>query len=433
MADAMENTTSGEPAVPRSEGYEVDDRLFRRPVEGEARPGAEPANRPAASAPARPSGAARLMVAGLFVLGMFGGGIIGSITTLALNGGGLGTSPASIQRPLPVNPSQQTAARADSSIATVARDVTPSVVTIRTREGTTPRNQSEGEGSGFFVNTSGHILTNNHVVPGANRITVILADGTQAVGTVVGTDSSTDLAVVKVDLPAGKIVPVPLGDSDQVRPGDTAIAIGAPFGLEHSVTAGIISAVNRNWGKASGRLRGLLQTDAPVNPGNSGGPLLNAAGEVIGINNAIEGPVRGSVGVGFAIPINTAKQLIPQLSQGKTVEHPWMGISGVAITADVAGQFNLTVKEGVLVMEVIADSPAAKAGLQGPPSLDAQAPVAGDIITKVDGKDVKTVQEIASYLDTKRVGDKITVTLLRDGKSRDLAVTLGAWPDNLNR
>lgn len=429
----------GEPASARES--EENDRLFRRPAEGTPQPQTErpPVLKPQARALAAPErhagGLGQLMMAGLLVLGIIGGGIVGSLTTLALTG----RTPTAVQsgttqRPVAlVDSAQTTAARpGESSIATIARQVVPAVVTIRTREGTTPRNQSEGEGSGFIVDNMGHILTNNHVVADANRITVIMADGTRATATVAGRDPSTDLAVLKADLPAGKFAIAVLGDSDTVQTGDTAIAIGAPFGLDHSVTAGIISAVNRDWGRASVRLRGLLQTDAPVNPGNSGGPLLNAAGEVIGINNAIEGPIRGSVGVGFAIPINLAKRLLPQLSTGKTIEHPWLGISGVAVSPDLAQDLSLSVKEGVLVFEVIPDSPAAKAGVKGgQAAAQGEVPTGGDIVTKVDGKTVKTVQEIAGYLDTKRVGDKVTLTILRDGKVQEFTVTLGVWPENL--
>ncbi|MBI4496728.1 MAG: trypsin-like peptidase domain-containing protein [Chloroflexi bacterium] len=439
-----------QPPDPRPER---DPGVFQPPLEGassssssEVTQALRPQPQTAApQAPERPLGSmGRLMVIALLVLGIIGGGIVGSLTTLALTGGRVASVVQSGNQ-LPratVDGAQTTAARpGDNSFANVsavARAVTPAVVTVRTREGATPVPTAEGEGSGFIIDDEGHILTNNHVVGDASRITIILADGTRASATVVGTDPNSDLAVLKADLPPGKGAVAVLGDSATVQAGDLAIAIGAPFGLDHSVTAGIVSAVNRDWGRASGRLRGLvqsglIQTDAPVNPGNSGGPLLNAAGEVIGINTAIEGPIRGSVGVGFAIPVNVAKQTLPQLLTGKKVEHPWLGISGAGITSDLAQDLNLPVNEGVVVFEVVADSPAAKAGLRGGRAEQQGAPpVGGDIITRVDGRPVKTVQEIASYLDTKRVGDTVTVTILRDGKPREVTVTLGAWPDNLN-
>lgn len=419
---------------------QIDEQTFRRPSASIVVPAQMvPPPPPAPPTPnvGRPqSGIGRGLVVALFILGTIGGGVTGSLMTLVLSGGTATVQLEANLQPIAVASGQSTAARPEGSIAAVARQVTPAVVTVRTREGATPRTQSEGEGSGFIVDRQGHILTNNHVIVGANRITVILSDGTQIPATVIGTDPSNDLAVLRADIPSAKAAVAVLGDSEAVQPGDMAIAIGAPFGLDHSVTAGIISAVKRDWaGTGSGsRLRGLIQTDAPVNPGNSGGPLLNAAGEVIGINNAIEGPIRGSVGIGFAIPINLAKRLLPQLSTGAAIEHPWLGISGAAITPDLTEELRLGVSEGVIVFQVLADSPAAKAGLKGGRPAAAGEPVlGGDIITKVDGKAMKTVQEIAGYLDTKRVGDAVNVTVLRDGQTRDFRITLGKWPEDLVR
>ena len=200
----------------------------------------------------------------------------------------------------------------------------------------------QGTGSGFVVDQSGLVLTNDHVVEGADSVEVVFSDGTKREGQVLGTNSNIDLAVVKVDLPEN-VAPVTMGDSDKVQVGETAIAIGSPFGLDQTVTQGIISAVHRDWNPGDGSVqRDLIQSDTPINPGNSGGPLLNADGEVIGINTMIESPVRGSVGVGFSIPINTAKKLLPKLASGEKIEPAWLGISGQSIDADVAQQQGLS-------------------------------------------------------------------------------------------
>ena len=291
-----------------------------------------------------------------------------------------------------------------------------------------------GTGSGVVIDDEGHILTNNHVVQGADSLEVRLTDGTSVAAEVVGTDPGNDLAIIKVDVPKDKLTVANLGDSDQLKTGELAIAIGNPFGLERTVTVGVISSIGRNWPSQSGRtISNMIQTDAAINPGNSGGPLLNASGEVIGINTAIESPVRGSVGIGFAIPINTAKRFLPDLLKGGEVSHPWLGISGQAITPKLAEEMGLPVNEGVHVAQVMPNSPAAKAGLKGAQQAQRSGrqqnnPSVGDIITAIDGQKVTKVEQIAQYIDTKSVGDKVKLDVLRDDKSITLDVTLAAWP-----
>jgi S1-C subfamily serine protease len=226
-----------------------------------------------------------------------------------------------------------------------------------------------------------------------------------------------------------------LGDSDALRVGELAIAIGNPFGLDRTITVGVISSLGRNYPSVSGRtIANMIQTDAAVNPGNSGGPLLNAAGEVIGINTAIESPVRGSVGIGFAVPINTAKGFLPQMKEGGEVKHPWLGISGVGITPNLADDLKLSVREGVYVADVVPNSPAAEAGIKGAVRTQTQRnadsalpPAGGDIVVAVDAKKVTKIEDIISYLDTKRVGDTVSVSLVRDGNSMKVDVTLAEW------
>ncbi len=336
-------------------------------------------------------------------------------------------------------------AGSDQPVVAVYQKVSPAVVYITSIGQSVPHSfgnvPTQGTGSGFIIDNQGHILTNNHVVAGADRLEVTLSDQTTVPATVVGRDPSDDLAVIKIDVPSEKLTVAPLGDSDKLQVGELAIAIGNPFGLDHTVTAGVISSLGRNYPSENGRtIANMIQTDAAINPGNSGGPLLNAQGEVIGINSAIESPVSGSVGIGFAVPINTAKQSLPQMLQGGVVKKPWLGISGTALNPTLADQLKLPVKQGVYVVDVLPDSPAAKAGLKGASSGQSQRnllqqtpPSGGDVITAVDDKQVKKVEDIIAYLNGKQVGDVVKVHLLRNGSEMTVDLTLAAWPDNLQQ
>jgi len=309
--------------------------------------------------------------------------------------------------------------------------VNPAVVQI-IATGETPNGvMPYGSGSGFVVDARGLILTNNHVVDNARSVSVRFSNGEQREAQVLGTDRGNDLAILKVDLPAD--VPVaPLGDSDQAQVGETAIAIGSPFGLDQTVTQGIISAVDRDWNPGNGRTRrDLLQTDAPINPGNSGGPLLNARGEVIGINTMIESPVRGSVGIGFAVPINTAKERLTQLETGAQLVPVWLGISGVELDATIAKDQGLTVDQGILVTSVVPNSPAQQAGLRGGASTNERIPVGGDVVTAVNGTPVHNISELTDQLSKHQPGDQVTVTVVRNGSEQQVTVTLQAWPEEL--
>lgn len=308
----------------------------------------------------------------------------------------------------------QAAASAQTDAAAVYARANPSVVQLLV-SGTSAR--ARGTGSGFVVDADGLILTNQHVVAGTTTITVRFSDGQMRQATVVGSDRANDLAVLRVDLPDG-IQPLPLGDSDAVTVGETAIAIGSPFGLEQTVTQGIVSAVDRTWQPGSGPARrGLIQTDAPINPGNSGGPLLNARGEVIGINSLIESPVEGSVGIGFAVPINVAKQLMPQLETGARIEPGYLGISGATLDATLARENGIEQTEGVLVTSIVAGGPAASAGLR-----------TGDVVTAMDGRQVTTMDDLAARIRERKPGDRLRLSVVRDGGSQTVDVTLGSWP-----
>ena len=312
----------------------------------------------------------------------------------------------------------------------------PSVVHIRVLT-----NQGGGEGSGFVYDTQGHIITNNHVVDGAQQIVVTFDDDTQAAATVVGTDVQSDLAVIRVDVPAEQLVPVTLGDSEALRVGQTVIAIGNPFGLEGTMTTGIVSALGRQLPAGSTTPNGsqyvipdIVQTDAAINPGNSGGPLFNLQGEVIGVNTAIESAVRSSSGVGYAVPSNIVANVAPQLISSGRVQHPWLGISGMTLSTQVAEAMGLNnSQQGVLISEVIGNGPAAQAGLRGATrqaNVDGLTlPIGGDVITSVDGRPVDEFDDLLGYIvQHTQVGQTIGLSILRDGQPMTLNLTLAARP-----
>jgi len=324
-----------------------------------------------------------------------------------------------------------------STVTTVYNAVSPAVVEVdMTEGGSFFFNQTSGLGSGILVDSEGYILTNNHVVDGATSVSVKLDNGNTVAATVVGKDAIDDLAVIKVDASAvSSITPLTLGDSSQIQPGQMAIAIGNPFGLDDTVTVGVISGLDRSLGN----LTGLIQTDASINPGNSGGPLLvvdsTGTGVVIGINTAIETSPTGVTGIGFAVPSNVATRVLPSLKAGTTLTRPWIGISGTAVTTTLAEQLSLPVTSGVYVISVTADSPAQAAGLIGG-NLDTNGSPAsgGDIITAIDGQSVDAVPDISNYINTnKKVGDTITLSVLRNGSQQQVQITLGTWPDTVTQ
>ncbi|MDQ2806402.1 MAG: trypsin-like peptidase domain-containing protein [Chloroflexota bacterium] len=364
----------------------------------------------------------RLLIAGLLSLGLLTGGVGGGATAWTL--AQTHPVPAVVSQAPAVSNVQPVDNSSASAISSLYTHVASAVVSIQVTTGS-GRFAGGGQGSGIVLD-SGHVLTNYHVVQGANTIRVVLQDGTSIPATLSGSAPQDDLAVVAANLPSDKVQAAVLGDSDKLAVGEEVIAIGNPFGLDHTVTAGIVSAVNRSWSSGNQPAHNMIQTDAPINPGNSGGALFNLQGEVIGINTAIESPVEGSVGIGFAIPINRAKTLVPQLSSGTTVQRAWLGISGVALDAAIASQVGATVSQGVLVAAVTAGSPAEKAGLHG--ADPTTSTTAGDIITAVDSVKVAQVQDISDYLATKHAGDSVTLTIVRAGKAQPVKVTLAPWP-----
>jgi Do/DeqQ family serine protease len=274
------------------------------------------------------------------------------------------------------------------------------------------RHRQRSGGSGVIVDKEGYVLTNNHVIEGADKVKVRLNDGREFVATVKGQDSRTDLAVLHIkakDLPVAT-----LGDSDKLEVGEWAIAIGSPFGLEHTVTVGVISAKGRS-GLGTGTYEDFVQTDASINPGNSGGPLCNIDGEVVGINAMI---IQPGTGIGFAIPINMAKQILNDLIKTGKVVRPWLGISVQDLTPEMMEHFKVKEKEGVLVGQVYQGTGAEKAGL-----------ASGDIIKSVEDKPVKNVSELVKEIQKKKVGQKLKLGIVRDGKTMTIEITTSAMPD----
>jgi S1-C subfamily serine protease len=291
----------------------------------------------------------------------------------------------------------------------------------------------EGTGSGAIIDRSGHILTNFHVIDGARRLEVTLADGSKWEGRAIGVDPSNDLAVIKIDAPAEKLTILALGDSSRLVVGQKVLVIGNPFGFERTLTGGIVSSVGRSIRAENGRLiRGIIQTDAAINPGNSGGPLLNSSGEVIGVSTAIFSPSGGSVGVGFAVPINTAKRIISELITRGYVARPYLGISGHEIFPALAQALRLPVKEGIMVVEVAPGSPAHRAAIRGGDRAvqvgNMIVRVGGDIITAVDQVKVRTFEELSDFIDSKQPGDMVTLTLNRQGRPSAVEVRLRERP-----
>jgi len=303
-------------------------------------------------------------------------------------------------------------------------------------------------GSGFVYDTNGHIITNNHVTSGGKDLHITFSDGTIYTGKVIGSDPHSDLAIILVDdVPKEKLFPLTLGNSSNLIVGETVAAVGNPFGLSGSLTEGIVSGLGRMLPSTPENIFGsdttvatfsipdIIQTDAAINPGNSGGPLLNLNGEVIGINSAIFSNTGVYAGVGFAIPSNTLKKVIPELMKNGSYPHPWLGITGVDVTPDIANKMNLTEARGFLVIDVNSNGPADKAGIRGGDKIDTidgrEVELGGDIIIAIDGNPVRKIDDILSYLEReKTVGDAISLTVIRDGIVEEKNTTLQARPDS---
>ncbi|HUG90561.1 MAG TPA: trypsin-like peptidase domain-containing protein [Planctomycetaceae bacterium] len=287
-----------------------------------------------------------------------------------------------------------------------------------------------GAGSGFIWNDQGHIVTNNHVIEGAHSAHVTLQDGSSLPARLVGRDRNNDIAVLKIDAPADTLRPIPVGTSADLQIGQNVFAIGDPFGFSATLTKGLISGLDREFPAGDGRkITGVIQTDAAINPGNSGGPLLDSAGRLIGMNTAIVSPSGAYAGIGFAVPVDTINDSVTQLIRGESVEPPWLGV-GMFFDSEVeqAIENGLIDQQGVLVRQVYPGGPAAEAGIQPTRRGPRGGVVPGDLIVAIDGRPVRQTNELRSIIRGRRVGESVTLTLVREGERRDVEVRLQAAP-----
>jgi S1-C subfamily serine protease len=373
-----------------------------------------------------------------FVSGLLGGLVVAVVVGILLAAGVVETdndkAPATPSTSLatPDRPSNGNSSGAGKSVHEIYTEDGPGVAFIQTRTGT-----GAATGSGFVLDTRGYILTNAHVVEGATQVQVAFDDSGSNLtdAKVIGRDPSTDLAVIKVDPSKAKLRPLELGDSDKALVGDPVVAIGNPFGYSRTVTTGIVSAKQRRIEAPNGfQIDNVIQTDAAINPGNSGGPLIDAQGRVIGINSQIAtAGVPGSVGIGFAVPVNTAKQVFPQLEKNGKIDRPYLGITSARITPEIAKALKLPTGQGALVQDVVPGGPAAKAGIRGgSAAVDGTGLKAGgDLIVAIDGRPVNNPNDVAAAISNKKPGDKVTIKLIRGGKTIEVTVTLGKRPDRV--
>jgi S1-C subfamily serine protease len=336
-----------------------------------------------------------------------------------------GTATQTIVRQVTVNDSQPTAGSALSVSALYDR-VHQGVVTIKVTT-----QAGDALGSGFVIDSDGHIVTNDHVVDGASSISAEFADGSTYDAQLVGADPSTDIAVIKVDAPSSELTPLQLGNSSAVQVGDGVVAIGSPLGLDETVTSGIVSALHRTITSPNNfSISDAIQTDAAINHGNSGGPLLDLDGQVIGINSQIESDSGGNDGIGFAVPSNTVKSVVSQLLATGKVEHAYLGVGIATITDALASQLGLPA--GVEVTQVRSGTPAADAGLRAAHSTrlvqGQEVPTGGDVITAVDGRHISSSEELQSVIGAKKPGDTVSLTYARGGSEHTVDLTLGTRP-----
>jgi len=320
------------------------------------------------------------------------------------------------------------------SLIEIFEKAEPGVVRVNTQNNQT-ENEVGGVGSGFVFDKKGHIITNAHVIDDATKTVVTFLDGRSYNAEIVGVDESTDIGVIKVSADLKLLHPLSLGDSANLKVGETITAIGNPFGLSGSMTSGIISQMGRLLPSDSGfSIPDVIQTDAAINPGNSGGPLLNMRGEIVGINTAIQSTTGDFTGVGFAIPSQTVAKIVPTLISEGEYKHPWIGISGKDIDPDTANVLGLKDTLGFLIITVVEDSPAFDAGLIGSnETIEVEGreyPVGGDIITAVDGMDVRKIDDILIHLQrVKTVGDEMVLEILRDNRTTDITIILQERPN----
>jgi S1-C subfamily serine protease len=396
----------------------------------------------------------KTIVLPLLVAALLGGGVAAGVTAFVVDDGGGETHTTTVIRQPAVASQGANDKRSSAAEGLTAADIyeryAPGVVFVRSEITQQTQNpfdpfggtqRSEATGSGFVIDASGDILTNNHVIDGAtpDSVTVQFADKKTVKAEIVGKDPSTDLALLKVDPEGLDLKALPLGSSKDVHVGDPTIAIGNPFGLDRTLTTGVVSALQRQIQAPNGfAIKDVIQTDAAINPGNSGGPLIDSAGRVIGINSQIEtggGGSGGNVGIGFAVPIDTAKSILENLKKGETVQRAYLGITSLTVDGQLDA-LNLPVDHGALVQRVEANSPADQAGLkagdlqatlQGSTSNDSVV-LGGDIITKIDGKKILSSDQLSQLVSGHKPGDKVKVEIVRKKDTKTLTVTLGKRP-----
>jgi S1-C subfamily serine protease len=390
-------------------------------------------------------GANRATAASNLLSGAAGGLVVLALGATLIGTGVINTGDTSrtIIREVPSRSAPLTGSAADGkslSVADIYRRSASGVVFVSARVTTQTdspfgfplEQQGLATGSGFVIDKNGYILTNAHVVEGAKTASIRFEEGGDLVDArVVGQDLSTDLAILKVNPSDAKLKPLPLGNSSRVQVGDPAIAIGNPFGYDRTVTTGIISALQRQIRAPNGFTIGhVIQTDAPINPGNSGGPLLDADGRVIGVNSQIAtAGSRGSVGIGFAVPINTAKRVIPQLEQHGRIVHAYLGVTTYPLNKDLAAAINLGVDRGAIIQEVTPGGPASRAGLRaGKIHTDEGIILGGDVIVEVDGEQVSKPDDVGAAINDNKPGESVEVKFYRDNKLVTKQVKLGTRP-----
>ena len=401
-----------------------------------------------------PSPNSKTIVLPLLVAALLGGGVAAGVTAFVIDNGGGDTHTTTVIRQPAIASQGANDRRSSAAEGLTAADIyeryAPGVVFVRSEITQQTQNpfdpfggaqRSEATGSGFVIDASGDILTNNHVIDGAtpDSVTVQFADKKTVKAKIVGKDPSTDLALLKVDPEGLSLKALPLGSSKDVHVGDPTIAIGNPFGLDRTLTTGVVSALQRQIQAPNGfAIRDVIQTDAAINPGNSGGPLIDSAGRVIGINSQIEtggGGAQGNVGIGFAVPIDTAKSILENLKKGEAVQRAYLGITSLTVDGQLDA-LNLPVDHGALVQTVEANSPAEQAGLKagdlqatlsGSSSNDSVV-LGGDIITKVDGKAITSSEQLSQLVTSHKPGDKVKVEIVRKKDTKTLTVTLAKRP-----
>lgn len=377
----------------------------------------------------------KFLLSAIAVVLLIGAGV--GVGAYAVSGGGSKTVIKTVSTPSAATPSTFASQKSSLSVGQIYRQDTPSVVEITvTTQGSGggffgQGGSSQAQGSGFVYDSQGHIVTDQHVVAGASSISVKFSNGASYKATLVGSDASSDLAVIKVNAPASLLHPLSLADSSTVQVGDDVVAIGSPFGLEGTITSGIVSALHRDITAPNNfTITDTIQTDAAINHGNSGGVLLNTAGQVIGVTAQIDSESGGNDGVGFAIPSNTVRAVVSQLVAGGSVQRAYLGVNIQTIPADAAAKLN--VPTGVEITNVVSGSPASKAGLKGSTGstvVNGQPyATGGDVITAVDGRPVESADALQTEIAGRKPGTKVTLTIVHGGSTKQVTVTLGSRP-----